>query len=212
MSEAVSHRHGLRERAIGLTFDDGPSGWTQPILELLRAYGARATFFVLGSAVAGREETIRAIVSGGHELGNHGFTHRPMTTLDDDEVCRELLATREALRAITPAPVRFWRPPYVQHDERVRRLATSCGFPELAGFSIDPEDYRSSADEICTRVLDQLQPGSIVDLHDGRPSPDGGSSSPTREATVAAVERLLPVLSSEGYRALTLSELCSALR
>ena len=57
---------------IALTFDDGPSQWTPAILDLLAAAGARATFFVLGQAIDGREDLLRRIASEDHELGNHG--------------------------------------------------------------------------------------------------------------------------------------------
>ena len=208
----IADRHGIRERAIALTFDDGPSEWTEPILDLLREHGARATFFVLGNALPGREEVVRRIVAESSEVGNHSYTHRRLATLGDDDIRFELEATQEALRAIAPVRVRFWRPPHFKYDERVLRIACELGLRELVRCSIDPADYRSTPDEIVERVLGQLRPGSIVDLHDGRPSGEpADKSSPTREATVTAVGRLLETFGAQGYRALTMSEFMTSL-
>ena len=207
----IADRHGIRERAVALTFDDGPSEWTEPILDLLREQGARATFFVLGNALPGREEIVRRILAEGSELGNHSYTHRRLTTLADAEIRFELEATQEAIRAIAPVHVRFWRPPHFGYDERVLGVACELGLRELVRCSIDPADYRSTADEIVARVLSKLEPGSIVDLHDGRPAGEPPeASAPTREATVDAVRVLLASLQKAGYSALTLSELLAA--
>src|SRR5258708_15362928 len=77
-------------RAIALTFDDGPSEWTEPILDTLRDHGARATFFVVGGSIAGREETVRRAVREGHEIGNHTATHPDLTSRRRRSIRREL--------------------------------------------------------------------------------------------------------------------------
>src|SRR3954452_19206383 len=71
LAEPVAERRGVDERVLSLTFDDGPSRWTAAILDVLRDHGARATFFVIGEAVAGNEWIVQRAYAEGHEIGNH---------------------------------------------------------------------------------------------------------------------------------------------
>ena len=90
----VHSRRGPRVPwAVALTFDDGPSQWTPPILDALGAGGAHGTFFVLGLSIEGREETLRRAVAEGHELGNHAYSHADPASLDDDALRAELERT-----------------------------------------------------------------------------------------------------------------------
>ncbi len=211
-SHVIRDRHGIETRVVALTFDDGPSPWTAQILDRLQANSGHATFFVVGNALAGREDLVRRIVAEGHELGVHTFTHRRLIDLSVKEIREELAATRNAIAQITEAPVRFWRPPGFRYTPRVAIAACTVGFRELVVCSIDPRDWSVDATEegITATVLSEIQPGSIVDLHDGRPADDLPESAPTREVTVGAVGRLLPELLARGYRSVTLSQLLGA--
>jgi peptidoglycan/xylan/chitin deacetylase (PgdA/CDA1 family) len=192
---------------IALTFDDGPSRWTGPILDLLGEHSARASFFVLGSAIDGREEELRRAIREGHELGNHLYSHRDPEQLGDRAIRRELRATATRLEALgIPAPS-LVRPPYGSDAERVARVAGSVGAGPVVLWSIEPNDWARDTPAIVAGVLGEAHPGAIVDLHDGRPAESG--SRPTRDATVAAVARLLPELAARGYHFVTVSELLS---
>lgn len=73
------HSHGSRKnKRIAITFDDGPSQETEKVLDLLKKYDAKATFFIWGERIKGREKTINRIKKEGHELGNHTFSHKRM--------------------------------------------------------------------------------------------------------------------------------------
>jgi peptidoglycan/xylan/chitin deacetylase (PgdA/CDA1 family) len=203
--------HKISSKLIALTFDDGPSEWTEPILDLLRAADARATFFVMGRWLAGREPIVRRIVAENHELGVHTFDHHDLRAISADEVREELGQTKAALERIVDVPLRFWRPPFFSVDERVADLAAEVGFSELVQCSIDPNDWSEDAtvDGVLSSILDQVQPGSIVDLHDGISAQPTGET-PTRDATVEAVRRLLPELAKRSLKPVTLSELLAA--
>src|SRR3954471_7121132 len=86
---------------IALTFDDGPSGWTEPILELLRDHGARATFFLVGGVAQQHADLTRRIADEGHELGNHSWSHPALAAeCDDQRVHEELERTNSAIAEI----------------------------------------------------------------------------------------------------------------
>jgi peptidoglycan/xylan/chitin deacetylase (PgdA/CDA1 family) len=88
----LDDRHDIRDQALALTFDDGPSVWTEQILDLLESYDARATFFVLAAEIVGDSEraTLRRILDAGSEIGNHTFSHPSLPTLDDGAIRDEL--------------------------------------------------------------------------------------------------------------------------
>jgi peptidoglycan/xylan/chitin deacetylase (PgdA/CDA1 family) len=199
---AAPRRIGRRE--LALTFDDGPSQWTPPILDLLQAHGARATFFVLGAATDGREEIVRRAAAEGHELGNHAFSHSDPEELPDDVLREELERTNELLEQIVGRrPVHF-RPPYAATNFRVADVARSAGLEHTVLRSIDPADWDTTdSSAIATHVLERARPGAIVCLHDGNPPHDRSS----RQPTVDALMQLVPELTVSGFRLVTVSEL-----
>ncbi len=91
--------------SVALTFDDGPSQWTAPILAVLAEHGARATFFVVGQTAAANDELLQRIVAEGHEVGNHTWSHPSLTRdCDDARVHDELARTNELLAERLGAP------------------------------------------------------------------------------------------------------------
>ena len=206
--KGVVYHRGRGSRAIALTFDDGPSEWTPALLDVLREHGARATFFVLGSAVAGREGTLRRAVDEGHELGNHLDEHRDPVALSDEELVEQLQRAGRTIADAVGTPPRLVRPPYGHDARRVSRVAASIGLGPTILVSIDPSDWRApNAEGIVRHVLAAARPGAIVFLHDGVPPPDGSAATSSRMPTVEAVAELMPKLASRGYRFVTVSEL-----
>jgi peptidoglycan/xylan/chitin deacetylase (PgdA/CDA1 family) len=199
-------RRKLR-REVALTFDDGPSSeWTPAVLELLGAHGARGTFFVLGASVAGREDILRRAAEEGHELGNHLFSHRDPATLSDEDLRDELEHTSTLLYQAVGRRPRLFRPPYADTDFRIAEVALAAGYAHTVLRSIDPADWEVDDPAlIADRVLSRVGKGSIVCLHDALPPDRVGS--PTRQPTVAALERIVPELGRRGFRLVTVSEL-----
>jgi peptidoglycan-N-acetylglucosamine deacetylase len=204
----IVYHGGRGRRAVALTFDDGPSEWTPAILDILREHGARATFFVLGSAVHGREETLRRAVTEGHEVGNHLYEHRDPAKLRDDELDDQLERGRQAVADAVGVAPRLVRPPYTHDARRVSRIAAARGLgPTILG-SIDPSDWRATAaEQVVRHVLRAARPGAIVFLHDGVPPHDGTAATRSRAPTVEAVAQLVPELRARGYELVTISEL-----
>lgn len=186
---------------LHLTFDDGPSEWTPAILDLLAAHDVKATFFVVGQNVAGREEIVARIAAEGHTVGNHTFTHPRLSTLKDVDIEQEFLACNWVVKKVLDfAPV-LWRAPYFDADDKTLLLARHSGLMiDQLRADIVPEDcFTNDATLIAERVLEAARNTerkvSVVSLHDGIP-PDGGSSSCTqsRQPTVDAVRIILETL------------------
>jgi peptidoglycan/xylan/chitin deacetylase (PgdA/CDA1 family) len=205
----VHSRAGLGDRRlVALTFDDGPGSITDALLDLLARHGAHATFFVLGSSIAGREEALSRTVAEGHELGNHTFSHPRPARLGDAELRAELVRTSGLVEETTGVLLHLARPPYGHEPERFAAIAAEVGLSQTVLWSLDALDWREDDPAaIVERVLAGIGPGAIVDLHDGSPAHrDEQDARPT----VDAVAELLRTLAADGYRFVTVSELLEA--
>jgi peptidoglycan-N-acetylglucosamine deacetylase len=199
---AAPRRIGRRE--IALTFDDGPSEWTPLILDLFKAHGARATFFVLGASTDGREDIVRRAAAEGHEIGNHTFSHPDPEQLADDVLRDELERAGSLLESLVGRRPMHFRPPYAATNYRVADVARSAGLERTVLRSIDPADWNETeASTIAAHVLEQARPGAIVCLHDGNLPRE----RPSRQPTVDALSQMVPELRARGYRLVTVSEL-----
>jgi peptidoglycan/xylan/chitin deacetylase (PgdA/CDA1 family) len=192
---------------VALTFDDGPSQWTSMVLDLLREHGARATFFVIGQRVRERPEDVKRIVAEGHELGSHTLTHPRLTEIPEDEVLSEITGGLEAIEEVLGERPKLFRAPGFYAERRELAIVEELGLEAIFAH-VDPQDWRLERDShtIFRRVLEQLEPGAIVDLHDGYPPPPTTSRTDCTP-TVEALDHLLPCLPAEGYQTVTISEL-----
>ena len=194
-------------KRVALTFDDGPSAWTGQVLELLREYEARATFFVIGARVRERPDELRRIGEDGHEVGSHTLTHPRLTEIDDDEVRTEILGGVEAVEEVLGERPRLFRPPGFHANEGVLAIVADLGL-EAVFADVDPLDWQPGKDShtIFRLVLGGLKDGAIIDLHDGYPPPPT-SSRDDCTPTVEALDHLLPCLRAQSYEPVTVSEL-----
>jgi peptidoglycan-N-acetylglucosamine deacetylase len=176
---------GNRERwtcdgYAALTFDDGPHPETTPeLLDILQAYGFRATFFLVGRQVERHPELTQRIADDGHVLANHTFDHPDLRRTGDRDLDEQLASTNELLAAASGSPPRWYRPPFGATDDRVRARAARHGLTEVL-WSVDTNDWRpgvSDAD-VAARVA-TAEDGDVVLLHDR-----GRMSTPVAVAAV----------------------------
>jgi peptidoglycan/xylan/chitin deacetylase (PgdA/CDA1 family) len=188
---------GTEGRYVALTFDDGPSEHTPRFYDLLRAAGARATFFIVGAnmgsptfaAYARRVAEIGA-------LGDHTWLHTALAGLPEETILDEVSRTKRAIVKTTAAPVLVFRPPFASRDETVQRIVGAQRMLTVL-WNTDSRDWAGVGwRQIAANVVRGLEPGSIVLMHDTRPE------------TLKALQRvILPELGRRGLRAVTLPEL-----
>jgi peptidoglycan-N-acetylglucosamine deacetylase len=188
------------ERAVALTFDDGPSRqYTPRILATLRRLHVRATFFAIGYLADEYPDLIREELRAGMTVGNHSYNHPEVPSFDqlpprllDDEI--ELGA--QSLRRAGASPMLF-RPPGGSFSAAVVRAAEQRG-ERIVLWSVDPRDWEpgATARQIARNVLGAVRPGSIIELHDG-----GGN----RNATVAALPAIVKAIRHRGLRLVALA-------
>jgi peptidoglycan/xylan/chitin deacetylase (PgdA/CDA1 family) len=187
---------------VALTFDDGPHPrYTPPLLEVLDRYAIPASFFWLGACVERSPDLARAIYQRGHWIGNHGYDHRSFPLLTPTELRRSLVTTQEAIATACGLPtarVRDVRPPNGLFTPQTLNLLHQWNYRPVM-WSVVPEDWVSPGVAVVVqRVLEQVQNGSLIVLHDGA---CGGADV----ADVAA--SLIPQLLSLGYEFVTIDTL-----
>jgi peptidoglycan/xylan/chitin deacetylase (PgdA/CDA1 family) len=195
---------GISDRAhVALTFDDGPDPRSTPsFLELLDRHAVRATFFVLGRH-AGDRGLLRETAAAGHEVGVHGWDHRPVLLKSARGLRDDLVRTRDLVEDATGTWVRRYRPPYGLVSAHAWWAAGHAGL-ETVLWSAWGRDWErgATAASIFRRVTHQFRPGGTVLLHDS----DRTSAPGSWRATLRAVERLVPAWREAGLAVGPLAE------
>ena len=185
------------DKLVALTFDDGPSGrFTRRLLAGLEARGAKATFLLCGYRMELYPELVEKILAEGHEIGLHGYSHKPMECMRPVELREEL----EKTLALVPEreTVRFLRTPGEAVNSRIREEAKKLGLSVLF-WSVDPRDWATEdALAIETAVLDSVRDGDVILLHD------------MTDSSVEAALSILEKLQRQGFRFVTVSELAKS--
>lgn len=182
---------------IALTFDDGPDlVYTPQILNKLKNYGVKATFFLLGENAERYPNMVKRIVQEGHIVGNHTYNHPNLLKVSDEEYQNQIRKTEEILRKLIGYDPKFIRPPYGIITENQLRWATEQNFM-IVQWSVDTLDWKGlSADKITDNVLGNAFPGSVLLQH----SAPGGHL----QGSVDALDRIVPELTAKGARFVTL--------
>jgi peptidoglycan/xylan/chitin deacetylase (PgdA/CDA1 family) len=186
------------KRVVALTFDDLYSAQkTNRILDILKSYKVKATFFPVGQAVTANPSVMRRIVAEGHILGNHSQSHPIMTRLSAAEQRQQLIACRSRLLSATGHTSSPWfRPPYGATNSVVAASAAAEEHPFIFMWDIDTLDWASpGVSRIIGSVTRNARPGSIVLMHGGPPQ------------TPEALPSILRYLKAHSYRMVTLPEL-----
>lgn len=190
----VYSRMETREKVVWLTIDDGPCPEDTPrILDLLDRYGAKATFFMIGQRAAAHSELVRAVVARGHGVGNHTLTH-PKADFWLAGLARtrmEVAGCSQVLRD-AGASVEWYRSPVGIRNVWLRRVLQESDLRCVAWTIRSGDALGKSSDAVVARVLRELQPGSIILMHEG---PDVAKSVRLR-----AIEQVLAGLQERGYR------------
>jgi peptidoglycan/xylan/chitin deacetylase (PgdA/CDA1 family) len=184
--------------AVHLTFDDGPHLVATPlILDVLRSFDVKATFFLLGENVQKFPAIARAIADERHTVGNHALNHVNLLLRSREFVRQQIVRTNEIIEKSTGITPTLFRPPYGYFDYSTLKCVHSIGM-RLVHWSHDMRDFKSGASEgIVRRKLPTIVNGSIVLLHDN-------------DATASTVGKTLPHLIRElQMRSLTFSSLAS---
>lgn len=195
------------EKVFALTYDDGPNGhYTEKILDSLAQYNAKATFFVVGEEVGKYPETFKRIVRSGHDVGNHSWNHTRLTYKSPSFITNQIVSTDQVIRSLGYSGTIHFRSPFGHKLFILPFLLKRMNRPHIL-WNIELKDWKeTSAELMAKRLENELNPGSIVLLHDGDAVRSNGKKA-SRRATVDVTQLILKRFHSQGYRFVTITEL-----
>ncbi len=195
-----------RSRQIALTFDDGPNEpFTSRILDILKEYGIKATFFLIGENAERFPELCQRIRKGGHIIGNHSYCHSWWLALSrGKDIAEELQLAQEVIYRASGGKPELFRPPYGLWTPWLLKAAQKLGLKVITwnNMTADWKPDREASD-IAAAILKRARPGSIIVLHDGR----AHRQSYDRTALVVALPLILTALKRQEYEFVTVPEL-----
>lgn len=177
---------------VALTYDDGPSIYTNTIIDVFEQYGGKCTFFIVGDRINWNEDPAKREGELNYELGNHTYSHNTLTKLTEEQIKEKLQKTDDELLRVTGRKTTCLRPPGGSYNDKVKNAA---GLPIII-WSVDTEDWKSrNANKICNRVIGKVKDGDIVLMHD------------LYESTAEATKRIVPALVKAGFQLVTVEEM-----
>ncbi len=184
------------EKKVAISFDAAwGAEFTPQILEIMKRYDLKTTFFLVGFWVDKYPEMVKRIAAEGHEVQNHSTTHPHSNQLTEDKIVEELTITGNKIKELTGTEPFLFRPPFGEYSNKVITAATRAGYMTIQ-WDVDSLDWKeTSADEIAKRVLRQVKPGSIVLFHN--------NGEHTTKALIPIIEKLL----ADGYSIVPISQL-----
>jgi peptidoglycan-N-acetylglucosamine deacetylase len=184
-------------RYIAMTFDDGPHPVLTPrLLDMLKARGLKATFFLIGQNAAEYPDIVRRIAAEGHEIGNHSWSHPQLTKLSPAAVREEISKTSSTITEIIGKPLLVMRPPYGATSSYINHWINREFGMKVILWSVDPLDWKfRNSTRVENQILAGAHPGAIILSHD------------IHATTVAAMPGVFDSLLAKGYKFVTVSEL-----
>ena len=177
---------------IALTFDDGPSRYTEKLLDGLKERGVKASFFMIGESAERHQDLVRRVREEGHLIGNHTYHHVDITKLPDEKAREELREMDQVIYEILGEHVEYMRPPFGVWQEKLEQEIDVL--PVM--WTIDPLDWTTkNVEEIVNKVVTQAGENDIILLHD------------CYESSVDAALQIVDVLKAEGYEFVTVDQL-----
>ncbi|SEL03184.1 polysaccharide deacetylase family protein [Nonomuraea pusilla] len=182
-------------KCIALTFDDGPGQYAGTLLDTLKKYDAKATFFLEGQYVKSRPAFVKRMAAEGHELGNHSYSHPDFTKSEAGKIRSEIQKTQDAVKQAAGVEPKLLRPPYGLADLQVSDIATEFGMPMILWTGGSHDWDTKNVEAIKKKTLEVAQRDGIILMHDWV------------KQTVDAMPSIVKTLQSKGYTLVTVSDI-----
>lgn len=192
----------VEKKLIALTFDDGPHKELTPqILDLLKQYEAKATFFIVGNRIEQYWDILSRELNEGHEIGNHTYNHVFFKqNVSRQKIRVEIEKTKQKLNELSDTETKWFRPPGGYYNDEVVAVAKELGYTVvLWSWHQDTEDWnRPGVKKIANKVISNARNGDIVLMHD---------YVLNSKQTLEALKLILPALKEKGFEFVTISSL-----
>jgi peptidoglycan/xylan/chitin deacetylase (PgdA/CDA1 family) len=190
-------RSDIGRPQVALTFHGaGEVGVTRQVLKLVEQHAAQITVLAVGTWLSGYPDAAKMIRDGGHELGNHTWSHPALSGYAPEPMYAEIQRCRDKLVELTGTPGAFFRQSQGQHATKEELLeASKAGYSRVLSYDIDSLDWKDPGTTAIRAAVSTARAGSVVSMHLGHPG------------TVAALPGIFADLADRGLTAVTATEL-----
>ncbi|KAK9767000.1 hypothetical protein K7432_003512 [Basidiobolus ranarum] len=182
---------------VAITFDDGPSNFTHPLLDTLSSFGARSTFFVVGSMIEENSSALLRAYREGHQIGLHTWSHANLNHLTEASIHDEMTKVSDAVAGVIGVRPRFVRCPYGSCDERVLRILGDMGY-KIVNWNLDTDDWRTLSPDHTIKAYEN----ALTDKNEGFIS----LQHDIYETTISAVPRIIQTIRLRGFETNTVAD------
>jgi peptidoglycan-N-acetylglucosamine deacetylase len=202
--ESAFCRASSKDKWVALSFDDGPNEpYTSQILDILKENKVPATFFLVGKNVGRYPDVVRRIQEEGHLIGNHTDDHSPLLLMGPQGIRREIEDWEAAVSRVGVSHAPLFRAPHGWKSPFLPSILREKGY-RLIGWTRGVWDSDQPGTEILyDRLTEDISPGEIILLHDGKDSKAGAD----RRQTVEVLPRMIRFYKDQGFRFVTLTEM-----
>lgn len=190
------HAKKTSKKEIALTFDDGPTIYTEQVLDLLADHRIKATFFCIGTQIEKNPQIFKRIIADGHTIGNHTYSHpKQLGFYNTEKVHNEIKKCDEIIQEYGGIKTTFYRPPFGVTNPNIARAIKLSG-KKMVGWSVRSLDtVIKEESKLLSRITKRIQPGSILLLHD------------TSSKSINVLRELLVILEQQEYTFFQINEL-----
>lgn len=190
------------KKLAALSFDDGPDPlYTPGVLEILKRYQVKATFFVVGESIETQPGLVKREIEEGHEIENHTYSHPDLRSESELKTEEEILKTGQLLEKMSGMKGHYFRPPRRLYRKETIEIAERNGYKTVLWTICVENSKVKKPEEMAKRVINAARPGMIILAHDGRLD---------RSSTLYALPMIIEGLQEQGYEFVTLEQLISA--
>lgn len=180
---------------IALTFDDGPSPYTDEFMRVFEEHNATASFFMLGKNVNEYPDTVKHMVENGFEVCNHSWDHKSISSTDKAFIAQEVFDTQDAIYKLTGHEPTRVRPPYGEYNDTTLEVANGNGV-NVTLWNVDTLDWQNrDASITLQKAKEGIYDGAVILFHDLYPT------------SLEAIKQLVPYIQSQGYQLVTVSDI-----
>ncbi|OBQ54697.1 polysaccharide deacetylase family protein [Tamlana sp. s12] len=195
--KSLNANYNTKKKQIAITFDDGPNAtFTPKVLQLLKQYDAKATFFCIGKHIEAHPEVFKTLLNEGHVVGNHTYSHSHyFGFFGTQRVIKELESTNRIIEKISGLKVKLYRPAFGVTNPNIKKAISQMGLHSVGWSKRSLDTTGRDEKAVLKRIINDLKPGDVILLHD------------TSEKTIRVLEQLLLFLQQQKLSAVTIDTL-----
>ena len=195
--KALHKNSKVNEDVIAITFDDGPHPeFTPKAIELLKKYNVKATFFCVGKNAEKYPELVKNILSEGHVIGNHSYSHiNNFGFLSFKKVLDDIERSQEVFKRITNLKLQFFRPPFGVTNPNISVAIKKLKLKTFGWRVRSFDTIAKDPDKVYRKISTKIKKGDVILLHD------------SNKLSMEVLEKLLQFLQNKNLESVTLERL-----